>query len=188
MGNSLDIFGNEISVIILGSRRGRNVGPRPHRPLLPQRLDRAPGEVIIPLCCTDLTVGCISQVAGDLPRVLLLLPLLTVPPLSRTPCSVPGTPCPSSWLARWSPLSSSGWWSQSSTTSTGVLGSPDPSNVDRFEIAVLFFLYLLAIQMILPHQKVSPLCTFFRFITRFPGVSHCPPAPHGRRGGESIIE
>ena len=157
----LTYLGNEILVIILGSKRGRNVGPRPHRPLLPQRLDRAPGKVIILLCCTDLTVGCISQVAGDLSRVLQLLLLLTAPPRSRPPCSVLGTPCPCSWLERWSPLSSSGWWSQSSSTLTGVLGSPGPSNVDRFEIAVLFFLYLLAIQMILPHQKVSPLCTFF---------------------------
>ena len=41
-------FGNEISVMILGSKRGRNVGPRPHRPLLPQRLDKAPGKGIIP--------------------------------------------------------------------------------------------------------------------------------------------
>ena len=57
-------------------------------------------RVLSLLCCKDLTVGCISQVAGDLSRVLLLLPLLTVPPRSRTPCSGPGTPCPSSWLAR----------------------------------------------------------------------------------------
>ena len=41
-------FGNEISVIILGFKRGRNAGPRPHRPLLPQRLDKAPGMGIIP--------------------------------------------------------------------------------------------------------------------------------------------
>ena len=43
----LTYFGNEISVIILGSKRGRNIGPRPHRPLLPQRLDKAPGKGII---------------------------------------------------------------------------------------------------------------------------------------------
>ena len=43
----LAYFGNEILVIILGSKRGRNVGPRPHRPLLPQRLDKAPGKSII---------------------------------------------------------------------------------------------------------------------------------------------
>ena len=41
------MFGKEILVIILGSKRGRNVGPRPHRPLLPQRLDKVPGKSII---------------------------------------------------------------------------------------------------------------------------------------------
>ena len=46
-GNNLGMFGKEILVIILGSKRGRNVGPRPHRPLLPQRLDKAPGKSII---------------------------------------------------------------------------------------------------------------------------------------------
>ena len=44
----LAYLGNEILFIILGSKRGRNVGPRPHRPLLPQRLDKAPGKGIIP--------------------------------------------------------------------------------------------------------------------------------------------
>ena len=44
----LTYFGNEISVIILGSKCGRNIGPRPHRPLLPQRLDKTPGKGIIP--------------------------------------------------------------------------------------------------------------------------------------------
>ena len=44
----LTYFGNEISVILLGSKRGRNIGPRPHRPLFPQRLDKAPGTRIIP--------------------------------------------------------------------------------------------------------------------------------------------
>ena len=44
----LTYFGNEILVILSGSKRGRNVGPRPHRPLLPQRLDKAPGKNIIP--------------------------------------------------------------------------------------------------------------------------------------------
>ena len=44
----LAYFGNEILVIILGSKRGCNVGPRPHRPLLPQRLDKAPGKDVIP--------------------------------------------------------------------------------------------------------------------------------------------
>ena len=187
MGNSLDIFGNEISVIILGSRRGRNVGPRPHRPLLPQRLDRAPGEVIIPLCCTDLTVGCISQVAGDLSRVLLLLPLLTVPPRSRTPCSGPGTPCPSSWLARWSPQFSSGWWRQLSTTSTGVSGSPGPSNVSRIKIAVLFrYIFKDNIEQYclnrrFPHRVLSPL-----FIAQFPEYPSASPS-HGQWARESII-
>ena len=47
MGIILAYFGKEILVIILGSKRGRNVGPRPHRPLLPQRLDKAPGKSII---------------------------------------------------------------------------------------------------------------------------------------------
>ena len=37
----------KILVIISGSKRGRNVGPRPHRPLLPQRLDKAPGKGIV---------------------------------------------------------------------------------------------------------------------------------------------
>ena len=44
----LTYFDNEILVILSGSKRGRNVGPRPHRPLLPRRLDRAPGKGIIP--------------------------------------------------------------------------------------------------------------------------------------------
>ena len=44
----LAYFGNEKLVIILGSKRGRNAGPRPHRPLLPQRLDKTPGKNIIP--------------------------------------------------------------------------------------------------------------------------------------------
>ena len=46
-GNNLGMFGKELLVIILGSKRGRNVGPRPHRPLLPRRLDKAPGKSII---------------------------------------------------------------------------------------------------------------------------------------------
>ena len=41
------MFDKEMLVIILGSKRGRNVGPRPQRPLLPQRLDKAPGKSII---------------------------------------------------------------------------------------------------------------------------------------------
>ena len=45
--NDLGMFDKEILVIILGSKRGRNVGPRPQRPLLPQRLDKAPGKSII---------------------------------------------------------------------------------------------------------------------------------------------
>ena len=48
MGIILAYLGNEALVIILGSKRGRNAGPRPHRPLLPQRLDKAPGKSIIP--------------------------------------------------------------------------------------------------------------------------------------------
>ena len=48
MGIILAYFGKEILVIILGSKRGRNVGPRPHRPLLLQRLDKVPGKNIIP--------------------------------------------------------------------------------------------------------------------------------------------
>ena len=48
MGIILAYLGNEALVIILGSKRGRNAGPRPHRPLLPQRLDKIPGKSIIP--------------------------------------------------------------------------------------------------------------------------------------------
>ena len=44
----LTYFDNEILIMLSGSKRGRNVGPRPHRPLFPQRLDRAPGKSIIP--------------------------------------------------------------------------------------------------------------------------------------------
>ena len=146
-------------------------------------------RLLSPLCCTDLTVGCIFQMTGELSRVLLLLLLPTAPPRCQPPCSALETPCPCSSLGWWSPLSSIGWRSQSSPTLTAVLGSPDPSNVVRFEIAVLFFYIFLVIQTVLPHQKVSPLCTFFlRSVTQFPRVSHCPPFLHGQWGGESIIE
>ena len=144
-------------------------------------------RVLSLLCCKDLTVGCISQVAGDLSRVLLLLPLLTVPPRSRTPCSGPGTPCPSSWLARWSPQFSSGWWRQLSTTSTGVSGSPGPSNVSRIKIAVLFrYIFKDNIEQYclnrrFPHRVLSPL-----FIAQFPEYPSASPS-HGQWARESII-
>ena len=44
----LTYSGNKILVIFSVSKRGRNIGPRPRRPLLPQRSDRAPGKSIIP--------------------------------------------------------------------------------------------------------------------------------------------
>ena len=44
----LTYSGNKILVILSVSKRGRNIGPRPRRPLLPPRFDRAPGKSIIP--------------------------------------------------------------------------------------------------------------------------------------------
>ena len=41
-------FDNETLIMLSVSKRGRNVGPRPYRPLFPQRLDRAPGKNFIP--------------------------------------------------------------------------------------------------------------------------------------------
>ena len=132
-------------------------------------------RVSSPLCCTDLIIGCIFQMTGELSRVPLLPLLPTASPRCWPPCSVLETPCPCSLLGWWSPPSSIGWRSQSSPTLTAVLGSPGPSNVVRFEIAVLFFYIFLIIQTILPHQKVFPLCTFSSVLSHnFPRVSHCP--------------
>ena len=129
-----------------------------------------------PLYCTDLIIVCIFQLTGGLSRVPLLLPLPTAPPRCRPPCSVLGTPCPCSSLGWWSPPSSIGWRSRSSPTLTAVLESPGPSNAVRFGIAVLFSYIFLRIQMILPYQKVFPLCTFSSVPSHnFPRVSQCPP-------------
>ena len=118
-------------------------------------------RVSSPLCCTDLIIGCISQMTGELFRVPLLLLLPTAPSRSRPPCSVLETPCPCSSLGWWSPPSSIGWRRQSSPTLTAVLESPGLSNVVRIEIAVLFpCIYNDNIETILPYQKVFPLCTF----------------------------
>ena len=91
-------FGNEISVMILGSKRGRNVGPRPHRPLLPQRLDKAPGKDIIPSVLCRFDNRLYFQMTGELSRVPLLQPLPTAISRSRPPCSGPEIPWLCSWL------------------------------------------------------------------------------------------
>ena len=143
-------------------------------------------RVLSLLCCTDLTVSCISQVAGDLSRILLLLLLLTGPLRSRTPCSGPGTPCPSFWLARWSPQCSSGWWRQSSTTSTGVWGSPGPSNVARIKIAVLFrYIFKDNIERHCLNRRFSYRVLSLLFIAQFPEYPSAGPS-RGRWARESI--
>ena len=140
------------------------------------------------LCCTDLTVGCISQVAGDLPRVLLLLPLLTVTPRSRTPCSDPGTPCPSFWCARWSPRSSSGWWRQLSTTSTGGWESPGPSNVARNKTAVLFcYIFKDNIERYCLNRRFLHRVLFSLFIAQFSEYPSAHPS-HGQRLGRATLD
>ena len=140
------------------------------------------------LCCTDLTVSCISQVAGDLSRILLLLLLLTGPLRSRTPCSGPGTPCPSFWPARWSPQFSSGWWRQSSTTSTGVWGSPGPSNVARIKIAVLFrYIFKDNIERHCLNRRFSHRVLFSLFIAQFSEYPSAHPS-HGQRPGRATLD
>ena len=142
-----------------------------------------------PLCCTDLTAGCIFQMTGELSRVPLLLLLPTATSRSRPPCSDPETPWPCSWLVWWSPQSSTGWLRQSSPILITVLESPGPSNVVRIEIAVLFpYIYNDNIETILPHQKVFPPCTFSSVRRTISQSIPLPSPSHGRRIKESIIE
>ena len=140
------------------------------------------------LCCTDLTVSCISQVAGDLSRILLLLLLLMGPLRSRTPCSGPGTPCPSFWCARWSPRSSSGWWRQSSTTSTGGWEFPGPSNVASNKTAVLFcYIFKDNIERYCLNRRLLHRVLFSLFITQFSEYPSAHPS-HGQRPGRATLD
>ena len=94
------MFGKEILVIILGSKRGRNVGPRPHRPLLPQRLDKAPGKSIIPSVLYRFNSWLYFSGGRGFAQSTTVAASPDGNAAQPDSCSDPGTPCPSFWCAR----------------------------------------------------------------------------------------